>query len=76
MSEPTKEQLEKEIAESEERTSVELRASKEVQSNRLAICQTCPSKSTMFGMDACNECNCILGFKVQITTSTCPKGNW
>lgn len=76
MSEPTKEQIEQEIAASEQRTSLELRASKDVQSNRISICQTCPSKSMMFGMDSCNECNCILGFKVQLITATCPKGNW
>ena len=76
MSDPTKEQLEQEIAASEQRTSLELRATKEQQAERLAICQTCPSKTIMFGMDACNECNCILGFKVQLNTATCPKGNW
>lgn len=76
MSEPTKEQIEQEIADSENRTSLDLRATKEQQGQRLAICKTCPSKSIMFGMDACKECNCILGFKVQLNTSTCPKGKW
>ena len=76
MTEPTKEQIEKEIVDSESRTSQELIASKELKESRLSICKTCPSKSIMFGMDACNECNCILGFKVQLNTSTCPKGNW
>lgn len=76
MIEPTKEQLEQEIIDSENRTSVELRASKEQREARLALCNTCPSKTIMFGMDACKECNCVLGFKVQLNTATCPKGNW
>lgn len=76
MIEPTKEQIEQEIIDSEARTSVELLATKEQKESRLSICQTCPAKTIMFGMDACNECNCVLGFKVQLNTSTCPRGNW
>jgi hypothetical protein len=74
--EPTKEQLEQEIIDSEVRTSEHLRASAETKAARLAICATCPSKTTMFGVDACSECNCVLGFKVSITSVTCPKGKW
>ena len=76
MSEPTKEQIEQEIIDSEARTSVELLSTTKQKESRLSICQTCPSKTIMFGMDACSECNCVLGFKVQLNTATCPKGNW
>jgi hypothetical protein len=73
---PTQQQIEQEIIDSEARTSEHLRASAETKAARLAICATCPSKTTMFGLDACSECNCVLGFKVSITSVTCPKGNW
>jgi hypothetical protein len=76
MTEPTKEQLEQEIIDSEARTSEHLRASAEQKATRLSICEGCESRVIMFGMDACSECNCILGFKVQLNTSTCPKGKW
>jgi hypothetical protein len=74
--EPTQQQIEQEIIDSETRTSEHLRASAEIKAARLAICATCPSKTTMFGLDACSECNCVLGFKVSITSVTCPKGKW
>ena len=74
--EPTQQQIEQEIIESEARTSEHLRASSETKAARLAICATCPSKTTMFNLDACQECGCVLGFKVYLTTVTCPKGNW
>ena len=74
--EPTQEQIEQEIIESEARTSEYLRAPAETRAERLAICATCPSKTTMFNLDACQDCGCVLGFKVYLTTATCPKGNW
>lgn len=73
---PTTEQIQQEIIDSEARTSEQLRASAETRAARLAICATCPSKTTMFGLDACEDCGCVLGFKVYLTTVTCPKGNW
>ena len=45
---PTQEQIEQEIVESEARTSEHLRSSAETRAERLAICATCPSKTTMF----------------------------
>jgi hypothetical protein len=51
--EPTQQQIKQEIIDSEDRTSEHLRASAETKAARLAICATCPSKTTMFGLDAC-----------------------
>jgi len=76
MSDPTPEQLQQEFIDSEQRTSENLRASQEVRQQRAAICNTCEFKTTMFMLDACGECNCLLGFKLFVTTSTCPKGKW
>jgi hypothetical protein len=74
--EPTQQQIEQEIIESEARTSEYLCVTPEVKASRLAICATCPAKTTMFGLDACEDCGCVLGFKVYLTTATCPRGNW
>lgn len=76
MSDPTPEQLQQEFVESEQRTSEDLRATQEVRQHRNNICATCEFKTTMFTLDACSECNCVLGFKVYLTTATCPKGKW
>ena len=76
MSDPTKEQLEQGFIESEQRTSEHLRATQEIRQQRADICATCEFKTTMFGLPACSECNCVLGFKIYITSVTCPKGKW
>lgn len=76
MSDPTPEQLEREAAESDQRTSEQLRATQEERARRKGICAGCEAKTTLYGLDACRECNCVLLFKVQVTTSTCPKGKW
>jgi hypothetical protein len=76
MSDPTPEQLQQEFVESEERTSEHLRATQEVRQQRADICATCEFKTTMFTLDACSECNCLLGFKIFLTTADCPKGKW
>lgn len=76
MSEPTPEQLQQEFVESEERTSENLRATQEVRQQRAEICATCDAKTTMFTLDACGECNCLLGFKLFLATTDCPKGKW
>lgn len=76
MSEPTQEQLQREFADAEERTSEHLRTPFEIKEERLSICSGCESKGMLFGLSACNECNCLLGFKIPLLTSTCPKGKW
>lgn len=76
MIEPTPEQLQKEFVESEGRTSENLRATQEVRQQRADICATCEFKTTMFTLDACGECNCLLGFKLFLATTDCPKGKW
>jgi len=76
MSEPTPEQLQQEFIDSEKRTSEHLRASQEVRQSRASICSTCEFKTKLFTLDACGECNCLLGFKLFIITSECPKGKW
>lgn len=73
---PSPEQLQKEFVESEKRTSEHLRATQEIRQQRAGICATCEFKTTMFTLDACGDCNCLLGFKLFLTTTTCPKGKW
>lgn len=74
--EPTKEQLEQEFIDSEERTSEHLRTPAEIRAQRLATCSSCEFKTTIFGLDACGDCNCLLGFKIPIISANCPKGKW
>ena len=76
MTEFTKEQLEQEMVDAEERTSVQLRASPEVRTTRYAACSACPAKETMFGLDSCAECKCVIGLKVFVIAATCPRGKW
>lgn len=76
MSDPTPEQLQQEFIDSEERTSEHLRTPAEVRQQRAEICATCESKTTMFTLDACGECNCLLGFRIPILSVSCPKGKW
>lgn len=76
MSDPTPEQLEREAKESEERTSEQLRTPQEERVRRKSICEGCEAKTSLFALDACSECNCLLLFKIPVITSTCPKGKW
>ena len=76
MSEPTPEQLQQEFIESEGRTSENLRTPSQIRQDRTNICSSCEFKTIMFTLDACGECNCLLGFKIPLLTSTCPKGKW
>jgi hypothetical protein len=76
MIDPTPEQLQQEFVESEERTSEDLRTTQEVRQQRADICANCEFKTTMFTLDACSECNCLLGFKLFLSTTDCPKGKW
>ena len=76
MSDPTPEQLQQEFVDAEERTSEVLRTPAEIRQERTSICSSCEFKTTMFTLDACGECNCLLGFKIPLSTSTCPKGKW
>ena len=76
MSDPTPEQLQQEFIDSEERTSEHLRTPLKTKEERLIICSSCEFKGEMFGLASCNECNCLLGFKIPLLTSTCPKGKW
>ena len=74
---PTKEQLDQEIVDSYERTSEHLRSNQQLQQERLAVCNNCPAKTTLYEyFDGCSECNCILKVRVQVRTATCPLGKW
>lgn len=54
-------------------------ASKEVLSQRLAICEACPHWRGMRGghlmTGRCNRCGCS-GLKLQVGSSSCPVGKW
>lgn len=44
----------------------------EIASDRLAICQECPS--LVIGI--CKECGCLMSQKVKLQLATCPIGKW
>lgn len=76
MMNPSPEQLLKEFEEAEQRTSEHLRTPAELKEHRLSICTGCEAKGEMFGLSTCTECNCLLGFKIPLVSSTCPRGKW
>lgn len=57
-----------------ERTIDKFVASAEVSSNRLSICDKCPSLRSPGHI--CNECGCLMQIKTKLLTSACPLGKW
>lgn len=49
-------------------------ASKEIQLQRLAVCEKCPSYDVK--KDKCKECGCYMAYKVWFNKSTCPLKKW
>lgn len=47
--------------------------SKELQNQRRAICESCPSKNKYNG---CSECGCWLPMKILFGPSKCPLDKW
>ncbi len=43
---------------------------------RLSICNACPSKSALVGIEVCSICDCPLFAKTKSPTSECPLGKW
>ncbi len=43
---------------------------------RLSICNACPFKDSMMGIDCCSLCHCPLISKTRSLTSECPKNYW
>jgi hypothetical protein len=48
-------------------------ADKEVQKQRLELCNTCDEKTAL---GRCKKCGCFVPIKVQIKTSSCPLKKW
>jgi hypothetical protein len=54
--------------------SSELRATKDIASNRLSICTSCPEMITV--TKQCKKCGCLMTLKTKIADSVCPIGKW
>ena len=50
------------------------RASEELYTHRLDICDTCPSLIQL--TQQCKECGCIMPLKAKLKDATCPLGKW
>jgi hypothetical protein len=50
------------------------RVSKEVQDERLSICETCPLLHKL--TKKCSECGCLMLFKSKLPNAYCPIGKW
>lgn len=40
---------------------------------RIAICNTCPSLSSI---KTCSDCKCFMPVKAKLKSQSCPKGKW
>ncbi len=45
-------------------------------SARFKICEGCPSKQMLTGLELCKECNCFIKFKTRFKKSECPLEKW
>lgn len=52
------------------------RSSSEEINSRLSICQPCPLRGQVFGIDVCNGCGCVISAKVRFKSERCPAGLW
>jgi len=43
---------------------------------RLTICNECPKKQNMIGVDVCGECHCPLISKTRSLEEKCPLNKW
>ena len=51
-------------------------ASQKVVAERKAVCETCPNKETLLGIDQCRLCGCLLAVKMRLVSSHCPLKKW
>ena len=51
-------------------------ASQNVVAERKAVCETCPNKETLLGIDQCRLCGCLLAVKMRMVSSHCPLKKW
>lgn len=49
-------------------------ATKEEETSRFAICETCPSLINQ--TKQCKECGCFMKLKVKLKQATCPLNKW
>lgn len=60
-------------AEIEEQLAMEVNlASEAVRDERLAVCATCPFRST----HTCTKCGCYVAFRASLEIKKCPVGKW
>lgn len=50
------------------------KASDDLASQRIAICQVCPSLLKI--TTQCKECGCFMKLKTKLQNATCPLGKW
>jgi len=50
--------------------------SDQVAAHRISICNQCPEKVEILGVDKCNVCNCIIKLKTKLTHTNCPIDKW
>lgn len=43
---------------------------------RKQICNTCPFKISIMGIERCLKCGCIIILKIKIDNTKCPEGKW
>lgn len=47
-----------------------------IATTRLDICNQCPKKVNMLGIDVCGDCHCPLIAKVRSLDEVCPLSKW
>ena len=50
--------------------------SKALAEERMAICNICPRKIKMMGVEVCGACHCPLAGKTFSLENTCPEDRW
>ena len=55
---------------------IAIRASEELQQERLSICKNCSNFKPRITINICDVCGCVLRMKIAIKQLKCPKGKW
>ena len=50
--------------------------SDEIKAERKAICDACPDKRTVVGIEYCNLCKCAILMKTATKLASCPSEKW
>jgi len=66
----------KEILDGWMKVLIEDEETEKLSKERMTICNSCPFKSKIIGVEVCSRCNCPLIAKTRSKDSSCPKGFW